>query len=95
MYTLGRPLPKVTWWKAENELKSASHTSFEKSETVIVNQLLISNLSRDYFGSKFECRAQGTKLVKAVIKEISVQIYCKLQLNIYFVLGNYLILFYK
>lgn len=77
MYFIGRPLPKVTWWKGENELKSASHTSFDKSDTVIVNQLLISNLSRDYFGSKFECRAQGSEMVKAVVKEISVQIYRK------------------
>uniref|UniRef100_A0A1B0BBE0 Ig-like domain-containing protein n=1 Tax=Glossina palpalis gambiensis TaxID=67801 RepID=A0A1B0BBE0_9MUSC len=66
----GRPPPKVTWWKEENELLGTSHTSIEEGVTVIVNQLLISAISREYFGSKIQCRAQGIKLIDPVIKEV-------------------------
>uniref|UniRef100_A0A1B0GE06 Ig-like domain-containing protein n=1 Tax=Glossina morsitans morsitans TaxID=37546 RepID=A0A1B0GE06_GLOMM len=73
----GRPPPKVTWWKEENELLGTSHTSIEEGVTVIVNQLLISAISREYFGSKIQCRAQGIKLIDPVIKEVMVQIHLK------------------
>ncbi|XP_030369687.1 nephrin [Scaptodrosophila lebanonensis] len=73
----GRPPPKVTWWRDETELIGTSHTSVEEGATVMVNQLLIGTTTRDYYGARIECRAQGTKLVEAVSKEVTVQVHLK------------------
>ncbi|XP_053970042.1 hemicentin-1 [Anastrepha ludens] len=73
----GRPAPKVTWWRDDMELIGTSHTSVEEGATVMVNQLLIGTTTRDYFGAKIECRAQGTKLIAPVIKEVTVQVHLK------------------
>ncbi|XP_023159288.1 hemicentin-1, partial [Ceratitis capitata] len=73
----GRPAPKVTWWRDDVELKGTSHTSVEEGATVMVNQLLIGTTTRDYFGAKIECRAQGTKLIAPVVKEVTVQVHLK------------------
>lgn len=63
-------------WHNGNEIKSsASHFSSETSE--VVSQLFIENVTRDYYGSKFECRAQNSKVLSPVVKEILVQIHCK------------------
>ncbi|XP_059219571.1 uncharacterized protein LOC106083864 isoform X3 [Stomoxys calcitrans] len=73
----GRPPPKVTWWKGDTELIGTSHTSVEEGATVIVNQLLIGTTPREYYGTKIQCRAQGTKLIEPVVKEVSLQVYLK------------------
>ncbi|KAM7361861.1 motor axon guidance molcule sidestep isoform 3-T3 [Cochliomyia hominivorax] len=73
----GRPPPKVTWWMGNTELIGTSHTSVEEGTTVIVNQLLIGTTTRDYNGAKIQCRAQGTKLIEPVIKEVPVQVQLK------------------
>ncbi|KAI8130741.1 Synaptogenesis protein syg-2 [Lucilia cuprina] len=73
----GRPPPKVTWWMGDTELIGTSHTSVEEGTTVIVNQLLIGTTTRDYNGAKIQCRAQGTKLIEPVIKEVPVQVQLK------------------
>lgn len=61
----------------DTELIGTSHTSVEEGITVIVNQLLIGTTTRDYNGAKIQCRAQGTKLIEPVIKEVPVQVQCK------------------
>ncbi|XP_073817369.1 motor axon guidance molcule sidestep isoform X4 [Musca autumnalis] len=73
----GRPPPKVTWWMGDTELIGTSHTSTEEGATVIVNQLLIGTTPRDYYGEKIQCRAQGTKLIEPVTKEVALQVYLK------------------
>ncbi|XP_058985575.1 uncharacterized protein LOC109612281 isoform X2 [Musca domestica] len=73
----GRPPPKVTWWMGDTELIGTSHTSTEEGATVIVNQLLIGTTPRDYYGAKIQCRAQGTKLIEPVTKEVALQVYLK------------------
>lgn len=61
----------------DTELIGTSHTSTEEGATVIVNQLLIGTTPRDYYGAKIQCRAQGTKLIEPVTKEVALQVYCK------------------
>ncbi|XP_075166464.1 motor axon guidance molcule sidestep isoform X2 [Haematobia irritans] len=73
----GRPPPKVTWWQGDTELIGTSHTSVEEGATVIVNQLLIGTTPREYYGTKIQCRAQGTKLIEPVVKEVALQVYLK------------------
>ncbi|XP_037943926.1 hemicentin-1 [Teleopsis dalmanni] len=75
--TQSRPPPKVTWWRDDTELIGTSHTSVEEGVTVMVNQLLIGTTTREYYGTKLECRAQGTKLVPPVTKEVTVQVHLK------------------
>lgn len=43
----------------------------------MLNQLFISTVTRDYYGSKLECRAQGSNLIEPIVKEITVQVHCK------------------
>lgn len=73
----GRPPPKVTWWRDDTELIGTSHTSVEEGATVMVNQLLIGTTTRDFYGIRIECRAQGTRLVDPVRKDVTVQVYCE------------------
>ncbi|EDW45245.1 GM10106 [Drosophila sechellia] len=73
----GRPPPKVTWWRDDTELIGTSHTSVEEGATVMVNQLLIGTTTRDFYGIRIECRAQGTRLVDPVRKDVTVQVYLK------------------
>ncbi|XP_046869638.1 nephrin isoform X4 [Drosophila willistoni] len=73
----GRPPPKVTWWRDDIELIGTSHTSVEEGATVMVNQLLIGTTTRDYYGTRIECRAQGTRLVEPVTKDVTVQVHLK------------------
>ncbi|XP_060647593.1 sialoadhesin isoform X2 [Drosophila nasuta] len=73
----GRPPPKVTWWRDGNELIGTSHTSVEEGATVMVNQLLIGTTTRDYYGARIECRAQGTRLLEPVVKDVTVQVHLK------------------
>ncbi|KAH8306438.1 hypothetical protein KR018_011521 [Drosophila ironensis] len=73
----GRPPPKVTWWRDDTELIGTSHTSVEEGATVMVNQLLIGTTTRDFYGTRIECRAQGSRLVDAVRKDVTVQVHLK------------------
>ncbi|XP_034487354.1 nephrin isoform X2 [Drosophila innubila] len=73
----GRPPPKVTWWRDGHELIGTSHTSVEEGATVMVNQLLIGTTTRDYYGARIECRAQGTRLLEPVTKDVTVQVHLK------------------
>ncbi|KAJ6639885.1 Hemicentin-2 [Pseudolycoriella hygida] len=72
--TGGRPQPKVTWWRDGVEIAGTSHPSADEGNPAMLNQLFISTVTRDYYGSKLECRAQGSNLIGAVVKEITVQI---------------------
>lgn len=83
-FPAGRPPPKVTWWRDGNELIGTSHTSVEEGATVMVNQLLIGTTTRDYYGARIECRAQGTRLLEPVTKDVTVQVHCKFK---FFVFG--------
>ncbi|SPP80624.1 uncharacterized protein LOC117582815 isoform X4 [Drosophila guanche] len=73
----GRPPPKVTWWRDDTELIGTSHTSVEEGATVMVNQLLIGTTTRDFYGARIECRAQGTRLVDPVRKDVTAQVHLK------------------
>lgn len=73
----GRPQPKVTWWREGVEIAGTSHPSADEGNPAMLNQLFISTVTRDYYGSKLECRAQGSNLIEAVVKEITVQVHCK------------------
>lgn len=54
-----------------------SHPSADEGLAAMVNQLFVGTVTRDYYGSKLECRAQGSKLVTPMVKEVSTQVYCK------------------
>lgn len=73
----GRPAPRVTWWHDNVEISSLSHPSADEGVQAIVNQLFIGTVTREYLGTKLQCRAQGSKLVGAVVKEVTVQVHCK------------------
>ncbi|XP_058056179.1 hemicentin-1 [Anopheles bellator] len=73
----GRPPPRVTWWRDGVEISSTSHPSAVEGAAAMVNQLFISTVTRDFFGSKLQCRAAGSKLVAAVSKEVSIQVHLK------------------
>lgn len=74
---LGRPAAKVTWWRDNVELiSSVSHPSADGASAV-VNQLFIGTVTRDFYGTRLECRAQTSKLLQPVVKEITVQVHCE------------------
>ncbi|KAL7023357.1 hypothetical protein ACKWTF_012568 [Chironomus riparius] len=76
--TGGRPAPKVTWWRDNVELiSSTSHPSADEGASAVVNQLFIGTVARDFYGTRLECRAQGSKLLPPVVKEITVQVHLK------------------
>ncbi|KAG4079950.1 hypothetical protein HA402_006262 [Bradysia odoriphaga] len=75
--TGGRPQPKVTWWREGVEIAGTSHPSADEGNPAMLNQLFISTVTRDYYGSKLECRAQGSNLIEPVVKEITVQVHLK------------------
>ena len=54
-----------------------SHPSADEGLAAMVNQLFISTVTRDFYGSKLECRAQGSNLIEPVIKEVTIQVHCK------------------
>lgn len=76
-FFLGRPQPKVTWWSNGAEITGMSHPSADEGLSAMINQLFIGTITREYFGTKLECRAQSSKLLPVVTKEISIQVYCK------------------
>lgn len=67
----------MTWWHDNVEISSLSHPSADGGVQAIVNQLFIGTVSRDFLGSKLQCRAQGSKMVPVVVKEVTVQVYCE------------------
>uniref|UniRef100_A0AAG5CS19 Ig-like domain-containing protein n=1 Tax=Anopheles atroparvus TaxID=41427 RepID=A0AAG5CS19_ANOAO len=73
----GRPPPRVTWWRDGVEISNTSHPSAVEGTSAIVNQLFIPTVTRDYFGSKLQCRAAGSKLVAPVSKEVAIQVHLK------------------
>jgi hypothetical protein len=56
---------------------SVSHPSADGA-TAVVNQLFIGTVTRDFYGTRLECRAQGSKLLPPIVKEITVQVHCEL-----------------
>lgn len=57
-------------------ISSVSHPSADGASAV-VNQLFIGTVARDFYSTRLECRAQGSKLLTPVVKEITVQVHCK------------------
>lgn len=65
------------WWHDNKEISSLSHPSADEGVQAIVNQLFIGTVTREFLGTKLQCRAQGSKMVAAVVKEVTVQVHCK------------------
>lgn len=72
---LGIPKPSLSWWYNNTIIDGVVDSSEDKHVTV--NQLLIANLSRQYFGAHLQCRASSLEIADSIIKEISVIVYCK------------------
>lgn len=66
----------MTWWRDDTEIAGVSHPSADEGLSAMVNQLFIGTVTRELYGSKFQCRAQGSKLIAPVIKEITIQVHC-------------------
>ncbi|XP_055679203.1 hemicentin-1 isoform X3 [Lutzomyia longipalpis] len=73
----GRPPPKVTWWRNSEEISGISHPSADIQTTTVVNQLFIGNITREFLGTRLQCRAQGSKLIPPVVKEFAIQVHLK------------------
>ncbi|XP_055373639.1 B-cell receptor CD22 [Condylostylus longicornis] len=73
----GRPRPKVTWWRDDVEIAGSSQPSADEVSSAVVNQLFIGTITREYYGSKLQCRAQGSKLIEPVVKEVTIQVHLK------------------
>ncbi|KAL5283451.1 hypothetical protein ACFFRR_005995 [Megaselia abdita] len=73
----GRPQPKILWYRDGVEIAGVSHSSTENGITTVVNQLLLGTVSRELYGSKLQCRAQGSKLIPSVVKEVVIQVHLK------------------
>lgn len=69
-------------WHNGNQIKSSAddESRFSSETSEVVSQLFL-NVTREYYGSKFECRAQNSKVLSPVVKEILVQIHCKFSLT--------------
>lgn len=65
-------------------ISSVSHPSVDGTSAV-VNQLFIGTITRDFYGTRLECRAQGSKLLPPVVKEITVQVHCEFKRKMVFV----------
>jgi hypothetical protein len=57
------------------EIAGVNHASSEAGVSVTVNQLFIGTVTRDMYGTKIECRAQSSKLLPPVMKEVTIQVY--------------------
>jgi hypothetical protein len=79
------------------EIAGVSHPSADEGLAAMVNQLFVGTVTKDYFGSKLECRAQGSKLIQSVVKEVTLQIYCKFVLSEpkIFICCDFCILFFQ
>lgn len=84
----GRPQPKILWHRDGEEISGVSHTSTENGVTTVVNQLFLGTVSREFYGSKLQCRAQGSKLIPYVMKEVVIQVHCKLNCSNNYNQGN-------
>lgn len=71
----GNPPPKVTWWRSDVEIPGTTQQSIVTG--AIINNILIRAIPRDYYATKFTCRAQGSSLIDPVEKEVTVQLHCK------------------
>lgn len=71
----GKPRPKVTWWHGNKLLDGVVDTSSNSFTTV--NQLIISHLSRDFKGSRLECRATSSEVDGYIIRSIPLVVYCE------------------
>lgn len=71
----GLPPPKVSFWRADVEVPGTSHQSIVTG--AVINNILIRAVQRDYYATKLTCRAQGTTLIPAVEKEVTVQLHRK------------------
>lgn len=67
----------MTWWHDNAEISTLSHPSADEGVQAIVNQLFIGTVTREYLGTRLQCRAQGSKMVAAVVKEVTVQVHCE------------------
>ncbi|XP_026468220.1 hemicentin-2-like, partial [Ctenocephalides felis] len=73
--TGGLPRPEITWWRDGILLDGVVDT--DKNADTAVNQLLLRSIGRDMYGSKLECRAQGSYLIPPVVRIIHLRIYLK------------------
>lgn len=67
----------MSWWHDNVEISTLSHPSADDGVQAIVNQLFIGTVTREFLGTKLQCRAQGSKMVAAVVKEVTVQVHCE------------------
>ncbi|KFM62594.1 Hemicentin-2, partial [Stegodyphus mimosarum] len=67
----GFPTPNVTWWK-DNKLWD---NTFQKTQTGVINEMKLNNLSRLELFATFHCKAQNTMLTSPVSRTIVLDMY--------------------
>lgn len=77
--TKGNPAPKVSWWHSGYEIPGTTH----RSSSAVINNVLIRSTPREFYGTKFICKADVSPLVDAVQKEVTVHLVCTYQTDIW------------
>ncbi|XP_031352494.1 hemicentin-2 isoform X2 [Photinus pyralis] len=71
----GRPRPSVSWWHNGTVLDGVIDSSLESYK--IVNDLVISRLPRNFYGTYLECKASSSHLAGDIVRKISLKVYLK------------------
>lgn len=76
---VGRPEPMVTWFNGSDPIHTAGGVAMGRH--VIVNRLVIPNLSREAYNSTLRCLASNTKLAPPVERIVRIDMLRKIELN--------------
>lgn len=75
----------------DTELAGTSHQS--AATGAVINNLLMRVIPRSFVGSRFVCQAQGSPLIEPVSKEVTIQMHCKWDRLLYFILFIIIIIY--
>lgn len=72
---LGRPPPKVTWWRGGELVDDSYHLI--TSEGAVQNKMDVSRLTRSDLHAIFTCQASNNNLSEPVTTSVQLEMFCK------------------